>query len=129
MVENTKGLSVEKRKAILEEMVNGEALKKDMYEVVYNKSLGTFEFYGSETEPLSHIIRKGSVVKNNSAQKIAIYNSDKSIFEFVGRGRFHQLLHCSHSQQLSLFHNADAVRQGLGFFHIVGREDDGHLAF
>ena len=30
MVENTKGLSVEKRKAILEEMVNGEALKKDM---------------------------------------------------------------------------------------------------
>lgn len=30
MVENTKDLSVEERKAILEEMVNGEALKKDM---------------------------------------------------------------------------------------------------
>ena len=30
MVENTKVLSVEERKAILEELVNGEALKRDM---------------------------------------------------------------------------------------------------
>ena len=30
MVENTKGLSIEERKAILEELVNGEALKRDM---------------------------------------------------------------------------------------------------
>lgn len=30
MVEKTKGLSVEERKAILEELVNGEALKRDM---------------------------------------------------------------------------------------------------
>ena len=50
-----------------------EVLKKDIYEITYNKSLDSFEFYNSETEPLSHIIRKGSVVKNNSVKKIAIY--------------------------------------------------------
>ncbi len=56
-----------------------EALNKNIYEVIYNKYLWYYEFYGSETEPLSHIIRKGSVVKNNSVNSIAIYNSDKSI--------------------------------------------------
>ena len=43
MVENTKSLSVEERKAILEEMVNGEVLKKDM---VRKTTLYPKHFYG-----------------------------------------------------------------------------------
>ena len=57
-----------------------EALKKDTYEVIYSKALRAWEFYGSETEPLSHIIHKGAVIKNNSEKTIRLYNSDKSIY-------------------------------------------------
>ena len=44
MVENTKVLSVEERKAILEELVNGEALKRDINHVPSLIAMAKYEY-------------------------------------------------------------------------------------
>ena len=109
-----------------------EALKKDIYEVVYNKSLGAWEFYGSETEPLSHIIHKGDVIKNNSTNYIMLYNSDKSIYTpinpqqiitadfdvyFLRNGEFPQTINVSVASALesSLFRENAIKKLVLGY--------------
>ncbi len=88
MVENTKGLSVEERKAILEEMVNGDALKKDMVRktALYPKH---FEGYLRRAE-VTDALKVGSdkeggyLVPDEMEKKLVKAMENKSVVRTLG---------------------------------------------
>lgn len=88
MVENTKGLSVEERKAILEEMVNGDALKKGMVRktALYPKH---FEGYLRRAE-VTDALKVGSdkeggyLVPDEMEKKLVKAMENKSVVRTLG---------------------------------------------